>query len=158
MIQRWNPMNDFERVWDEMDRMLTEGFTRGRGTSRGWSLRPAVDLYDTGDELVFRAMLPGARPDDIDLTIEQNTLTIKGRYGQTLQDESAKTATWYRREIVAGQFAESITLPVPVDAERAEANFEDGILTLTLPKAEQARVRRINVQGPKALDESTQQS
>lgn len=154
MVQRWNPMNEFERVWDEMDRMLSEGINRSRLSPRSWMTRPAIDLFDTGEELVFKALLPGARPEDIDLTIEQNTLTIKGRYGHVLSDDQAKNATWYRREIAAGQFAESFTLPVAVDAERAEASFQDGILTLRLPKAEQARVRRISVQSPKALQDN----
>jgi HSP20 family protein len=152
MVQRWNPMNEFERMWDEMDRMLSEGFTRARMAPRAFSMRPSFDLFDTGEQLVFKAMLPGARPEDIDLTIEQNTLTIKGRFGHVLSDENAKNATWYRREITAGQFAESFTLPVPVDSEHAEANFQDGILTVTLPKAEQSRVRRISVQSHKAIE------
>ena len=144
MMQRWNPLGDFERAWGEMDRLLNDSFVRTRSLPR-FSFRPAIDLYDQGDELVFKAVLPGARPEDIELSVEQNALTIRGRFGYTLGEDQAKSATWYRREIGAGEFAETISLPVQVDSGRAEANFTDGILTLRIPKAEQARVRRIPV-------------
>lgn len=152
MLQRWNPITDFDRMWDEMDRMLSETVGRSRLNPRSWAYRPAIDVYDAGDHIVVKALIPGAKPDDIDLMIEQNTLTLKGRYGDVQSDEEAQKYTWYRREIGSGQFAESFTLPVPVEADKANANFENGVLTLMLPKAEQARVRRINVQGQKALE------
>lgn len=151
MLQRWNPVNEIERMWDEMDRVLTDSFVRPRTAARAWTFRPAIDVYDSGEQVVVRAILPGATSEDIDLTIEQNTLTLRGRFGHTASDESHSDVTWYRREIGSGQFAESFTLPVPVDAENATASFENGILTLTLPKAEQARTRRIPVQAPQAL-------
>lgn len=95
--------------------------------------------------------MPGANPEDIEVSIEQNALTIRGRYGYQLSEDEAKKVTWYRREIGMGEFAETFTLPAPVDADHAEASFADGILTLTLPKAEQARIKRIPVQAHKAL-------
>lgn len=153
MMQRWSPFTDIDRVWDEMDRLLGESLPRVRPSMRAGSFRPAMDLYDQGDELVFKAVIPGARSEDIELSVEQNTLTIRGRFGYTLDADAAKSTTWYRREIGSGQFAESVTLPVPVDSERAEARFEDGILTLMLPKAEQARTRRIPVRSPNVLKE-----
>lgn len=153
MLQRWSPFGDIDRVWDEMDRLLGESFPRVRPSARMGSYRPTMDLYDQGDELVFKAVIPGAHSEDIELSVEQNTLTIRGRFGYTLSPEEAKNTTWYRREIGSGQFAESVTLPVPIDSERAEARFEDGILTLKLPKAEQARTRRIPVKSSNILEE-----
>lgn len=155
MLQRWSPFTDIDRVWDEMDRLLGESLPRVRTSSRMGTFRPAMDLYDEGDELIFKAVIPGARSEDIELSVEQNTLTVRGHFGYTLPDEVAKTTTWYRREIGSGQFAESVTLPVPIDSERAEARFEDGILTLKLPKAEQARTRRIPVKSSHMLDEGS---
>lgn len=152
MMQRWSPFTDIDRVWDEMDRLIGEGFPRVRPSGRSASYRPAMDLYDKGEELIFKAVIPGARPEDIELSVEQNTLTIRGRFGYATNQEEAKNTTWYRREIGAGQFAESLTLPVPIDSEHAEARFEDGILTLKLPKAEQARTRRIPVKSPNMLE------
>lgn len=152
MLQRWNPINEFERVWDEMDRMLSEGVSRPRNANRGWTFRPPIDLYDTGDEFVLRAMIPGARSEDLEVSINQNTLSIQGRFGQPTGIQEGQHVTWYRREIVTGQFNESLTLPVPVDSDATSASFEDGILTLTLPKADQARVRRISIQSPKEVE------
>jgi HSP20 family protein len=151
MMQRWNPLGDFDRVWGEMDRLLNDSFVRPRALPR-FSYRPAIDLYDQGDELVFKAVLPGAKPEDIELSVEQNTLTIRGKFGYTLGEDEAKSATWYRREIGFGEFAETISLPVQVDSGRAEANFTDGILTLRIPKAEQARVRRIPVKASNEVE------
>ncbi len=156
MLQRWSPFTDIDRVWDEMDRLLGEGFPRVRPSGRGGSFRPAMDLYDKGEELIFKAVIPGARPEDIELSVEQNTLTIRGRFGYAMTPEESKDLTWYRREIGAGQFAESITLPMPVDSEHAEAHFEDGILTLKLPKAEMARTRRIPVKSSTMLEGNSQ--
>jgi len=144
MMQRWNPVGDFDRVWGEMDRLLNDSLTRTR-TSPRFSFRPAMDLYDQGDEIVFKAVLPGATPENIELAVEQNTLTIRGKFGYTLSEDEAKGVHWYRREIGTGEFAETIVLPAQVDSERAEARFADGILTLRIPKASQARARRIPV-------------
>ena len=144
MMQRWNPLGDFDRVWGEMDRLLNDSLTRTRTAPR-FSFRPAMDLYEQGDEVVFKTVLPGAKPENIELVIEQTTLTICGQFGYTLGEDEAKGATWYRRQIGFGDFAETITLPVAVDSEHAEAHFADGILTLRMPKADHARVRRIPV-------------
>ncbi len=155
MLQRWSPFTDIDRVWDEMDRLLGESFPRVRPAARMGSFRPAMDLYDQGDELVFKAVIPGAKSEDIELSVEQNTLTIRGKFGYTLDADNVKNTTWYRREIGSGQFAESVTLPFPINTERAEAHFEDGILTLSLPKADQARTRRIPVKSSNVLEETT---
>ena len=157
MLQRWSPFTDIDRVWDEMDRLLGEGFPRVRPSGRGGTFRPAMDLYEKGEELIFKAVIPGARPEDIELSVEQNTLTIRGRFGYAMNPDEAKNTTWYRREIGTGQFAESLTLPMPIDSEQAEAQFEDGILTLRLPKAEQARTRRIPVKSPNMIEGNSQQ-
>lgn len=157
MLQRWSPFGDIDRVWDEMDRLLGESFPRVRPSGRMGTFRPAMDLYDKGEELYFKAVIPGARPEDIELSVEQNTLTIRGRFGYTLTEDESKGTTWYRREIGSGQFAESVTLPVPIDSEKAEAHFEDGILTLKLPKAEQARTKRIPVKASTMIEGKSRQ-
>lgn len=151
MMQRWNPMVDIERMWSEMDRLLSDSFIRPRSLTR-FGFRPAIDLYDQDDELILKAIVPGAKPEDIELSVEQNTLTIRGKFGYTLNEDEAKGVTWYRREIGSGEFAETISLPVPVDSDRAEANFTDGVLTLRIPKAEQARARRIPVKASTEIE------
>jgi HSP20 family protein len=152
MLERWSPFAEMERMWNELDRVFNEAFGRTRPSlARPWTYRPATDIYDTGDALVVKVAVPGANPEDIEVSIEQNALTIRGRYGYQLSEDEAKKAAWYRREIGMGEFAETFTLPAPVDADHAQASFADGILTLTLPKAEQARIKRIPVQAHKAL-------
>jgi HSP20 family protein len=121
-------------------------FERPLARARLVAWRPATDVYETGDALVIRLAVPGARPEDLEVTVEQNVVTIRGQYGYRLSEEEAKQATWYRREIASGEFAESITLPVPVNIEDAKATVENGIITLTFPKAEETRVKRIPIQ------------
>lgn len=151
MVTRWTPLVDVDRMFDEMDRMFTDRVGQNRGVSRNRGYRPAMDVYDTGEHIVVRALIPGARPDDLDISLEQNTLTIRGTLGYRIDDEQARNVTWYQREIGFTEWSESINLPVPVDTEQADAQFEHGILTLTLPKNEQARVKRIPVQSQHEL-------
>ncbi len=146
MLERWSPLAELDRIVSEMNRLLGETVERSRLLPRAFAWRPATDVYDTLDAVVIKLAVPGARADDLEVTLEQNTVTIRGRYGYTLSEDEAKRVTWYRREIGAGQFVESITLPAPVDAEHAQATVENGIITLTFPKAAEARVKRITVQ------------
>jgi len=145
MVERWSPVAELERLISDMSRLLGEVPERGRLLPRAFAWRPATDIYDVPEAIVIKLAVPGARPDDLEVTLEQNTVTIRGRSGYTLSEDEAQKVTWYRREIGTGQFAESITLPVPVDIEHAQATVENGIVTLTFPKAEQARVKRISV-------------
>lgn len=151
MLERWNPVAEMNRVLQDMDRFLSETTGRTPFGTRVWTYRPPIDLYDTGEQFVLRAVIPGATPDSIDISLEQATLTIRGAFGYAPSEGEARSVTWYRREIGQGQFAESFRLPVPVDADHVQATFENGILTLTMPKAEQAKAKRISVQAPHAL-------
>jgi len=146
MLERWNPVAEAERMLTEMNRLMSEVFERPLVRARLVAWRPATDVYETGEALVVRLAVPGARPEDLEVTVEQNVVTIRGQYGYRLSEEEAKQGTWYRREIASGEFAESITLPVSVNIEGAQATVENGIITLTFPKAEEARVKRIPIQ------------
>jgi HSP20 family protein len=151
MLQRWNALSDFDRLWNDIDRLFSDRANRSRSAFPVSGFRPAIDLYDADDQLVVKALIPGAKPEDLQLSLEQNVLTIQGSYGYRLPDERARNLTWYRQEIGQGQFVESISLPVPVNAEQIQATFEDGILTVRLPKAEQARTKSIPIQSAKAV-------
>lgn len=148
MVVRRTPMLDLARTLGDMDRFLSEV----RPTD-GWDVpfRPAIDLYDTGDHLTLKAVMPGVTADALDVSIQERILHIGGTFGTHLAEDEARDATWYQNEIGNGRFSREVTLPVPVDADGVEATFEDGILTLTMPKAEQARVKRIEVNTPHAL-------
>jgi HSP20 family protein len=147
MLERLHPARDVDRLLDEVDRLVTDGIGRARAFSRRHGSRPAIDLYDTGTELVVKALIPGAQPEDIGVAIEQNAVTLQGHFGYALSEEEDQSVVWYRREIVPGHFTEAIALPIEVEAEQATATFADGILTLTMPKVAQARSKRIPVHG-----------
>lgn len=151
MVTRWTPLFDVDRMFDEMDRMVTDRVGQNRGVRRDRGYRPAMDVFDDGENVVVRALIPGATSDDLDISLEQSTLTIKGTLGYRVSDEQARQVTWYQREIGYTDWAETIQLPAPVDAEQASAEFEHGILTLSLPKAEKTRVKRIPVHSNREL-------
>lgn len=151
MLQRLNPWSDFDRLWTDIDRLFSERANRPRSVFPVSGFRPAIDLYDADDHLVVKAVIPGAKAEDLKISLEQNVLTIQGTYGYVFPEEESRHITWYRQEIGHGQFAESISLPAPVDADHVQATFEDGILTLRLPKAEQARAKSIPIQTARSV-------
>ena len=113
---------------------------RATGPTRHWL---AVDVYETPTELVIKAALPGAKPDEVDIAIDGDTLTITGEYRA---DEEQPGTEYHRRELHVGAFERALRLPERFQAEQTEAVFENGILTLTIPKVEQAQVKHIKVQ------------
>ncbi|HUZ02880.1 MAG TPA: Hsp20/alpha crystallin family protein [Thermomicrobiaceae bacterium] len=145
MFERMNPLNEVERMLTEMDRRL--GGMVGRAHLLPWmrGVRPAIDLYDTGESLILKAAIPGARVDDIDVAVEHGVVTLRGHVPDTVEKEEAGRVTWYQRIIPSGPFNETVHLPAPVDPDLAVAAFADAVLTLTLPKVQEARVKHIAV-------------
>lgn len=144
-LARWSPFGDLTRLRDEMDRMF-ERFVEPAGTLPAgfgnWS--PNVDVYDRENTLVVEAELPGVNKENVDVSVEDHTLTIRG---EMKQEEEKKEEGFYRRERRYGQFMRSIPLPVDVKTDEAKASFHDGILAVCLPKAEEAaKGKKIAVQ------------
>lgn len=106
-----------------------------------------LDIYATDDHAVVFAAVPGMQPDDLQLTVQQNTLTLSGTIGDVTRSDESKGATWYLHELGSGSYRRSVTLPFAVDADRAEATFEHGVLRVVLPKAETAKPKKITVSG-----------
>ena len=143
--------------WDEMERMMEEFMPRGwmRPFRGGWprfgemapfeGRWPRVDVQDRESEVVVRAELPGVKKDDLDVSVSDNAVTLKATT-RSESEEGEKEGEYYRREISAGAFARTVPLPGEVDADNAQAKFEDGILELTLPKREAAKRKRIKVE------------
>jgi len=104
-----------------------------------------LDVFATGDNIVVLAAIPGVDPEQIEISIEKNVLTLRGSIANAAESAEAKDSTWYLHELPSGSFQRSLTLPVDVDASRAEATFEHGMLRLTLPKQEAAKPRQIRV-------------
>ena len=154
MVNRFPATDEFVSLRDAMDRLMAESFVGGPfrslwsagGSGQGATRMPLpLDVYATNDEVVIIAAAPGLRPEDLEVTVNQGTVTLSGQMRDAAAAEEAKGATWYLHELPHGTFQRSVTLPIEVDGSQAEATFEDGVLRLRLPKAEQAKPRRIEV-------------
>jgi HSP20 family protein len=125
-----------------MDRLFEESLVRPEWSGRESeaSARLPLDSYSTADEIVLLASLPGVKPEDVEITIEGDTLTIKGEL-----PEPPENVDYILRERRFGPFSRTLTFNIPVEADKAEAGFRDGLLTLTIPKAEETKPRTIKV-------------
>jgi HSP20 family protein len=132
-----DPFADTVPLRQAMDRLFEESFPR---PSRHWL---AVDVYETASALVIKAALPGMKPEEVDIAIDGDTLTITG---ELKADAESVDREYHRRELHVGSFERALRLPERFEAEKTDAVFENGILTLTIPKAEQAEVKHIKVQ------------
>ena len=140
-LTRWEPAREMMTLRDAMDRLFDDAFTRPLSMRDGWS-SPAIDMYQTDDEIVVKASLPGFKADDVQINITGDVLTLRG---EMKHEEEKKEKAWHMREQRWGSFERSVALPTNVVADRANADFENGILTVTLPKAEEAKPRIISV-------------
>jgi len=140
-VIRWDPMRDLISLREAMDRLMEESFVRpGWVSGRERTNRLPVDVYSTADELVIMASVPGVDPDDVDISIEGDNLHIKVEYKPPLEN-----VDYIFQERHYGTFERTLTFNVPVQADKAEAVFEKGVLTLTVPKAEEIRPKIIKV-------------
>jgi len=143
-VVKWDPFRDLVSIQDRMNRLFEQTLSRSRGeegvTATTWT--PAVDIYETADTIVMKAELPGVAREDIQIQIDGSTLTLKGerRFAKDVQEES-----YLRIERAYGSFHRSFTLPATVRQEKVRALFKDGVLELTLPKAEDSKPKRISV-------------
>lgn len=138
-------MRELASMQDRMNRIWGNFYDRGHEdvTSRG-SWLPPVDIYENdAREIVLKAEVPGLRREDIDLTVENNTLTMKG---ERRRDDSVRDDRYHRVERAYGAFSRSFTLPNTVDGGRVHAEYRDGVLTIVLPLREEARPRQIQVE------------
>jgi HSP20 family protein len=145
-IERWDPFREAVSLSDAMNALLRESFIRPSSVpgQSGAGLLP-LDVSENENEFVVKASLPGVKPEDVQITVHGDTLTIQG---ESRAEEEQKGRRWHLRERRLGQFQRSLSLATPVDSEKAQATFEHGVLTLTLPKSEQARPRQIKI-GPR---------
>jgi HSP20 family protein len=144
MTTEWNLMRELASMQDRMNRIWGSVYDRGREEVSGHGAwMPAVDIYESGDrEIVIKADLPGLRREDIDLTVENNTLTVRG---ERKPDEGVSDGQIHRGERVFGTCSRSFTLPNTVDPGRVKADYRDGVLTVRLPRRDEAKPRQIAV-------------
>jgi HSP20 family protein len=144
-LMRWRPMRDLLSIQEEVNRLFDEFF--GKFPSRldvfetGWT--PSVDIIETKDDIVVEAELPGIRQEDINVSITDNVLTIKG---EKKQEKEVKEENYHRIERSYGAFQRSFTLPTAVQADKAKASFKDGVLKVVIPKAEEAKPKEIKIE------------
>ena len=138
----WEPMREFARLSQAMDRMLGEPFGQMSSTYRNNTSFLPIDVYMTENEVVIAASLPGLKPEDVEINYEGNTVTIRGEFKPPVGN-----VQWAIQERPYGKFSRTLTLNVPLDPNKADAVFENGVLTLTLPKAEWAKPRQIPIRG-----------
>ena len=142
-LTRWEPAREMMTLREAMDRLFDDAFTRPFNIRDGWSMStPAVDMYQTDNEVVVRASVPGLKADEVQINITGDVLTLKGG---VKQEEERKDRAWHIREHRFGSFERSIALPTAVKTDKAEAVFENGILTVTLPKADEVKPKTINI-------------
>jgi len=142
-ITKYDPFRELRSLQDEMNRLFLSNFTRGddRELARGaWT--PSVDIFENKDNLVIEAELPGMKPSDVNVSIENNVLTLHGERRFEKKDEGDN---FHRVERSYGSFTRSFTLPPTVSSENVNAEFENGVLKLTLAKREEAKPRRIEI-------------
>ena len=150
-VIRWQPFSDMLALRQAMDRLFDDSFVRPSRltTAFGEGADMPVDMYQTDDSVVVKASVPGIKPEEVEVTITGDTLTIKG---ETRTEEEVKKDNYFRQEISYGAFHRSILLPSSLQTDKAEATFENGILTLTIPKAEETKPRQIKIK-PKGVIE-----
>lgn len=143
-VIRWNPFRDMNRMRDEMDHMLNTiapGIASELSLGRGvWN--PAVNIAETDDNYTVTAELPGFNKTDFKVTYDNGFLSIRG---ERKKEKDEKGKEWHRIESYYGSFERSFYLPMPVKSEKIDAQYKDGVLTLTLPKIEEKKPKEIEV-------------
>ncbi len=145
VLVRREPYRDLARemtAWrSAMDRLFTDTFeTPFWNQAKSWTL--PLDVAETADGFVIKASLPGANPDDFDITLSDNVLTLKAAIEE---DKEFEEGQYHLRERRSGSFERSITLPAPANADDIKADYADGVLTLNVPKSEEVKPKRIAV-------------
>jgi HSP20 family protein len=149
-IIRWEPFRDLVSTQDRFNQLFNDTFSRAFGDQQEVSPRawiPPVDIYETGDSLVLKAELPGINPDEVEIRVEDSTIYLKG---ERKFEKEIKEENLHRVERSYGTFTRSFALPNTIDADKVNAEYQNGILTLTIPKHEEAKPRTIKINVSKA--------
>ena len=150
-IQRWEPLKEMVTLRNAMDKLFEDSFVRPtswifNGEGRG---SIALDMYQTANDVVVKASLPGFKPEEVDISITGDTLTLNGEHKE---EKEIKEEDYFYKERRYGSFSRTVSIPVEVKSEKAEATFENGVLTLTLPKAEEAKPKQIKIKAKPMIE------
>jgi HSP20 family protein len=142
----FSPLRDFMSLRDSMDRLFEDRWV-SPGNWLTWSSMGAnylpIDVYETADDIVLRAVVSGVRPDGMDIQFQGGVLTLRAK---AEEPDLPEGATWLVHEVTPGELIRQVTLPRAIDADRARTTFDNGVLTLTLPKSEDAKPKQIKVE------------
>jgi len=142
-IQLWDPVREAVSLRDVMSSLLQDSFVRpGALLGDGGPAMLPLDISENDNEFIVKASLPGVRPEDVQITVHGDTLTVRG---ETKAEQEKKDEHYHLRERRYGLFQRTVRLSAPVRTDQAKAEFQDGILTLTLPKAEEAKPKQIKI-------------
>jgi len=147
-----SPFSDFVALRDTLDRVANQAVgdpmhTLWSRSATGSSLAQPMplDVYATEEQAVICAAVPGMRPEDLEVTVHQNTISLSGTISSVAETQEAKGATWYLHELENGAYRRSVTLPFPIDPDRVEASFEYGIMRIVAPKSAHAKPHKIAI-------------
>jgi len=145
-LVRLEPAREMLSLREAMDRLFEESFLRpgSFGVSDSASAMLPMDMYETENDVVVKAAIPGVKPEDIEVTVTGDLLSIKGEF-RTESEQKDEKRNYHRQERRYGSFCRQVTLPAGVNADACAADFENGVLTLTLPKVEEAKVKKVQI-------------
>ena len=150
-IVRWEPFREITSLRDAMDKLFEDSFVRVPQLWSALGIRDLpVDMHQTDNDLVIKASLPGFKPEDVDISKTDGTIHIKGEHKE---EEETNEENYFYKERRYGAFSRSLPIPVKVKSDKAEAVFDDGVLTLTIPKAEEVKPKQIKVKAKKQTTE-----
>jgi HSP20 family protein len=141
-VTRWDPFQDVLSLREAMNQLVEESFVRPATAQNGKNFVPALDLSETAEGYLVEAALPGLKPEDVEITVENNVLTIKGETRHEVDDQKRN---FHRIERRFGAFQRTIGLPTTVKADAIQASLTNGVLRLEIPKAEEVKPRKISV-------------
>jgi len=148
-IMRWDPFEEVGTLRRAVDRLFDDVMLVGRPArtapnglpAAAWE--PAVEMFETGDEVVVRAEMPNVDPANVDVTVTNDAITIKGT---VRQEEDKKDRSYYRRELRYGAYVRTLPLPAEVKGNESKATYKDGVLEVKIPKSERAKPASVKVQ------------
>ena len=142
MIRRWDPYREMMVLRNSMDRVVDRELALAPNSWKSFKWSVALDVVESEDEYLVKASLPGINPEDLEITFEDNQLTIKG---ESKEEEEIDEARFHLRERRFGRFTRSIKLPSGIESEKIEANYDKGVLKLHLPKVEEVKPKKISI-------------
>ena len=149
MLTRYDPLQEMLSLRNVVDRLFDSGLGQMENSTRPLAWGLPLDVIETDDAFVVKASIPGINPDEVEVTFTDNVLTLKG---ELTADQEVKEARYHLRERRIGSFARSISLGARIDGDKIQADYQHGVLTLTLPKAEELKPRRITVKPGKLIE------